>query len=203
MSELIDGVVRAAHDVRSAGGSIALIGGLAVSAYGHSRFTADVDFAVAVKSDSEAETLIHNLVRAGYAVKSLLEQEVIGKIATVRLEVPDTGLSPLIVDLLFASCGIESEVVLAAEFIEAFPGITFPVARVGHLVAMKLLSERDHRAHDRTDLDAMLAEITPEELQLAREAVALIEARGFNRGRDLAASLNDWLSRPRIQQESP
>jgi hypothetical protein len=44
----------------------------------------------------------------------------------------------MIVDLLFASSGVEAEVVGAAENLEVLPGLWVPVARAGHLLAETL-----------------------------------------------------------------
>lgn len=50
-------------------------------------------------------------------------------------------------DVLFASSGIESEVVGSAELLEVLPGLTVPVARIGHLIALKVLSRDDRDRH--------------------------------------------------------
>jgi len=48
-----------------------------------------------------------------------------------------------VIDLLFASSGIEPEVVADAEPIELLPDLTMGVARTGHLLALKVLSRDD------------------------------------------------------------
>lgn len=65
-----------------------------------------------------------------------------------------------------------------------------PVAAVGHLIALKLLS-RDPRTRpqDQVDLVQLLRVARPADLEVARSAVALIRSRGFQRDRDLAADL--------------
>ena len=45
----------------------------------------------------------------------------------------------IIVDLLFASSGIEPEITAAAEVLTVARGLRMPVARTGHLIALKLL----------------------------------------------------------------
>src|SRR4029078_4653122 len=89
--------------------AFALVGGLAVSARTEPRFTRDADLATAVSSDGEAERLIRTLSRRGYAVGALVEQDAVGRLATVRLtdHAPDQGP---VIDLLFASSGIEPEI---------------------------------------------------------------------------------------------
>jgi hypothetical protein len=49
---------RASADLETAGVRFALIGGLAVSARVEPRFTRDLDFAVAVEGDADAEALV-------------------------------------------------------------------------------------------------------------------------------------------------
>ncbi len=45
--------------------------------------------------------------------------------------------------MLFALSGIEREVVAAAEPLELLPALTTSVARIGHLIALKVLSRED------------------------------------------------------------
>jgi hypothetical protein len=63
----------------------ALVGGLAVSARTEPRFTRDADIAVIVDSDEQAEELVYSLKKAGYSIDALVEQEAVGRLATVRL----------------------------------------------------------------------------------------------------------------------
>ena len=53
----------------------AVIGGLAVSARAAPRFTLDADLAVAVDSDESAETIVRDLIQAGFVVATTIEQE--------------------------------------------------------------------------------------------------------------------------------
>ena len=88
-------------DLTRAHVAFALIGGLAVSARTEPRFTQDADLAVAVASDAEAEALVHSLGLLDYHVRSVLEQEAAGRLATVRLAC-SADPQPPVVDLLFA-----------------------------------------------------------------------------------------------------
>ncbi|MFL5419697.1 MAG: nucleotidyl transferase AbiEii/AbiGii toxin family protein, partial [Myxococcales bacterium] len=101
-------------DLSRAGARFALVGGLAVSARTEPRFTRDVDLAVAVDSDAEAEGLVRTLQECGYATLAVLEQAKTGRLATVRMSQPRTVEPQGIVDLLFASSGLEPEIVSAA-----------------------------------------------------------------------------------------
>jgi hypothetical protein len=77
-----------------------------------------------------------------------------------------------------------------ADRLEVWPQISVPVARVGHLIALKLLSRDDRRLQDQLDLQALLAVATEADLEDARKGVALIVERGFHRGRALEADFD-------------
>ncbi len=181
---------RIVADLARAGANCALVGGLAVSIRTEPRFTRDADLVVAVPGDAEAEALIRRLRGDGYDVTALIEQDAAERLATVRLR-PDAAPGAPVVDLLFASSGIESEIVRDAEFLEVLPGLPIRVARTGHLIALKLLSRDDvKRPQDIVDLRALLKGSSPEEIARAGEAAEAIIARGYHRGRDLSADLD-------------
>jgi hypothetical protein len=170
----------------------ALVGGFAVSARAEPRFTRDVDVAVAVIDDRAAEQNVHDLVAGGYRLLASVEQDAVGRLATVRLS-PVAG--DVVVDVLFASSGIEPEIVRSAEAIEILPGLVVPVARTGHLIALKLLARDDEsRPQDLADLRSLHEVATREDVDLARSAIHLITERGYHRDRDLAAALTALLS---------
>ena len=79
------------------------------------RFTKDVDLAVAVADDREAEGIVNRLQIRGYALASLVEQDYVNRLATARLVRPLAGASSAFIDLLFANSGIEDEVVRRAD----------------------------------------------------------------------------------------
>lgn len=166
----------------------ALIGGLAVSARAEPRLTRDVDLAIAAEDDAAAEALVRELVARGYRLRASVEQTRTGRLATVRLGTPGAGAG-FVLDLLFASSGIEPEIVAAAEPLEILPDLVVPVARTGHLIAMKLLARDDRaRPQDADDLRSLVAIASAAERRRATTAIALIQRRGFARGRDLAAA---------------
>ena len=162
-----------------------LVGGLAVSARSDPRFTRDVDLAVAVDGDAEGEALIRALGSDGFTVSTVIEQDAVGRMAMVRLS-DARGTS---VDILLASSGIEKEIVSDAEPLEVVRGVIIPVARVGHLIALKLLSVAPGRETDAMDLRALARVAGDAEWSRARAAVQLIEGRGFARDRDLVGDL--------------
>ena len=193
MTSLESALQRMAADLARSGVDFALIGGLAVSVRTEPRFTRDADFAVAVSGDAEAETLIRRLRECGYEVTALVEQEAVGRLATVRLALAGDAGGP-VMDLLFASSGIEQEVVAEAELIELLPGLRVKVAGVAHLIALKVLARDDvQRPQDLVDLRALLRTATPVDVARAREALGLITTRGFHRRRELVPQLESLL----------
>jgi predicted nucleotidyltransferase len=195
MTEAEKALRSAAVDLSRAGARFALVGGLAVSARTEPRFTRDVDLAVAVVSDAEAEELVRALLGSGYATLAVLEHEKSGRLATVRMSQPRGPEPQGIVDLLFASSGVEPEIVSAASPLSIVRGLEVQVAQRGHLVALKVLARDDDlRPQDRLDLLALLRGIDPVELSRARDGIALITKRGFDRGKDLDSELQRALA---------
>jgi len=88
---------------------------------------------VRVAGDRDAEALVRDLQGRGWSVVAAIEQDAVGRVATVRLAAAAEEARGVVIDLLFASSGIKPEIVAEAEAIEAVPGFTLPVARLGHL----------------------------------------------------------------------
>lgn len=169
----------------------ALVGGLAVSARTEPRFTRDIDVVVSTVNDEAAEGVSGAFVARGFTVVSTVEQDAVERLATVRLEPPREPSGGVVVDLLFASSGIEPEIAAAAERIDLTDGRLVPVARIGHLIAQKILSRDDERRpQDIADLRALLAVASRGDLSTARSALALVDSRGFSRQRDVIGELD-------------
>jgi predicted nucleotidyltransferase len=172
----------------------ALVGGLAVSVRTEPRFTRDLDLAVAVVDDQAAEALVLSLQTAGFRALATVEQEATHRLATARMAPFGDQPQGMMLDLLFASSGIEAEVCKEAELLQVFPEVFVPVARLHHLMALKALARDDrNRPQDAADLRQLMAAAQDADLAVACDAARLIEARGFNRSRDLVEALmNAW-----------
>lgn len=191
MSELEATLRRVVLDLGRQKVRFAVVGGLAVSARSEPRFTRDADLCVAVEGDPEAEAVVRGLRAAGYELLALVEQEAVGRLATARLSDLRSTEGATVVGLLFASSGIEREVVEQAEVIELFDGLEAPVATVPALLALKVLARDDRtRPQDRLDALALLALASPEEVATTRDLLAIIERRGFARDRDLSQAFD-------------
>ncbi len=177
----------------------ALVGGIAVSARTEPRFTRDLDVAIATTDDAGAEAVGGALIRRGYGVVWELQQTSAGRMAGLRFAPPgqtEDG-DEVAIDLLFASSGVEPEIAARAEALEVVPGLTLPVARIGHLIALKVLARDDvRRPQDLVDLRALARAADAGERRLALETIELIRARGYDRGRDLAQGVAEILDPP-------
>ncbi len=175
---------RAVRELSARGRAFALVGGLAISIRAEVHFTRAVDLAVAVDDDNDAEGLVRELSLAGYRPIALVEHDTLKRLSTLRL----VGPEGVVVDLLFASTGLEREIVLRAESLDLPNAGRVPVARAEELLAMKVLSMRDARLQDRLDAQR-LVEFADVDLDVVRSDLALIRERGFDRGQDLEAKL--------------
>jgi hypothetical protein len=185
VSKLVQ-TLRALLDVFPTDRTFAVVGGLAVSARTEPRFTRDLDLAIAVENDAEAESVVFGLQGGGFTVVATIEHATMHRLATVRLR--QHPRAPF-VDLLFASCGVEPEIASAASPLQLL-GVTVPVATVGHLIAMKLISrDPKRRPRDQQDLVELARVADVLEWRRAEASVVLIQQRGFSRGRDLVAGL--------------
>jgi predicted nucleotidyltransferase len=194
LSQLESTLRRLARDLAELNCRWALVGALAVSARTEPRFTRDIDVAVAVADDEEAERLVRELQSRRYLAQAVVEQEATHRLATVRFIPPGNDATGIVLDALFASSGIEPEIVAEAETLELLSDLRIPVATVGHLIALKLLARDDEsRPQDRIDLVALGRVATDTDLDRTRTAIALIEKRGFHRGKRLAAELERLL----------
>jgi len=204
VTRLQKALIRLDADLRAVGARWALVGGFAVILRAESRSTRDLDVVLAVSGEREAENIVRSLRLRGYRdhPKGGMIEGKDGRLATVRLVSPSleedgTGSE---VDLLIACTGVEAEVVAAATPIELLPGVVIPVARAGHLVALKVLAGR---LKDVEHLQVLIRGMGTDDLRIARETVDLIERRGFNDKpeRDLLVELGKLLEESSSNQD--
>jgi predicted nucleotidyltransferase len=167
----------------------ALVGGLAVSARAEVRFTRDVDVAVAVGDDAEAEAVVYRLKRSGFLPVTTVEQKKTKRLATARLESPNGT----VVDLIFATSGIENEIVSRSQSVYLNPGLSVPVAQAEELLAMKVLSMSDERLQDRIDARNLVCLNPSLDLKRVKQNLSLITERGFARQQNLSEKLDRLL----------
>ncbi len=174
----------AVDSLRSANREFALVGGLAVSVRAEVRFTRDVDFAVRVVDDADAERLIFSLTAAGYRPVATIEHEERHRLSTIRLMSPHE----IKIDLLFASSGLEHEIVERASAV-SLPHGEVPIAAAEELLAMKVLSMTARRLQDEIDARKLVACNPSLDLVRVRDNLSRIRERGYDRGEDLERKL--------------
>ena len=196
MTRLQKALIRLDTDLRAGGFRYALVGGFAVTLRAEPRTTRDLDVVLVVSGDQEAERVALILRMRGYTdhPKGAAIERSDGRLATIRLISPpvDEDGAGVQVDLLVACVGIEPEVVAASQLLEVMPQVYVPVARSGHLVAMKVLAARPQ---DLEDIRMLLREMGDADLEIARESLVLIERRGLleDSNRSLLAELERLL----------
>jgi hypothetical protein len=183
-----------ARELKRLGTPFAVVGGIGVSLRAEVRFTRDVDLAVDVRDDAQAESLVRELRAVHYDVIALVEDDDAKRVATVRLRSP-AGVA---VDLLTASSGIEPEIVARATPVAIEGVATVLVAEAEELLAMKVLSMNARRLQDRIDALRLLEVNSELDIQRVRDDLSLIEQRGFHRRQDLAAKLKDVIESVRL-----
>jgi len=194
LSALAAAIVRTRSELENLGVRWAVVGGLALAVRAEPRQTLDVDLAVAVSGDREAERFVRQLTERGFRYIEegpVIEQTATERLAAVRLEPPTPDDLPVVVDFLFHSSGIENEVVEAAHELDVLPGLRLPVATRGHMIALKVLAGR---VQDLADTENLLRFATAEDIALARGALDLIAQRGCDRGKDLQGALNQRIA---------
>lgn len=181
MTRLQKALIRLDTDLRALGLKWALVGGFAVMLRVEARSTRDLDIVLAVTGDRQIDEAVRGLMMRGYRnhpTKPMLFRKD-GRLFGVRLVSPplDAGDDTMaIVDVLTGCSGVEPEIVAAAEIQEAMPKVFIPVARAGHLVALKVLAARPQ---DLEDVRVLLRGMGDADLRLARESLVLVERRGF------------------------
>lgn len=192
MSFLFSELRRVTSDLHQSGVAWCLVGGLGTSVYIEPRTTKDIDVVVSVSDEAQANRLKDSLLSRGYTNPQVLMHTTPTRRMGWRVFIPPSGESSIPLDILVAACGIEKEIVAGATTIEILPGLSLPVASIGHLIAMKVLSQnRFERLQDRVDLMALLRSATEQDRTTVERALGEIMQRGLAGGRDLLTELRD------------
>jgi predicted nucleotidyltransferase len=196
MTMMLSALRKVTEDLNATKRSWCLIGALAVSVYSEPRTTRDIDIAIALDDRSEQDSFVEVLIAAGYrSHQVLMHVEPVQRLGH-RIVLEGSHGMTVAIDLLFSSSGIETEVVREAVTIEILPDLEVPVASRPHLLAMKVLSRNDSdRVRDDLDLQGLLAEASPVDIEAAKTALKMITSRGYNRGKDLEAEFELVLAR--------
>jgi hypothetical protein len=91
----------------------------------------------------------------------------------------------------------------ARQALEAMRTGAIPVARAEELLAPKVLSMTDRRPQDGIDAESLVAMNPSLDVDAVRELLAKVVARGFHRGQDLGAKLDQLLARARASAHPP
>jgi hypothetical protein len=148
--------------------------------------------AVAVSGNREAERVVGDFMSRGYRLDAMREHKDLDRLVSVGLVAISPEARGIDVDLMFASSGIEEEVIAEAEVLEVLPGISAPVATTAHLLALKTLAGREK---DVVDFATLANHASVSDLQNARDALELIALRGYDRGKDLQTEFVRLLER--------
>lgn len=183
---------RAIELLTKIGVRFAVVGGMAVSFRAIERLTKDLDLAVAVEDDVQAQRIVHEFSQLGFLIDDVFDQEDTGRMSTVRMISP--AKNPMFVDFLFASSGIENEIVDNAEEGHLFSNINVRVATTPCLIAIKVLSARESRMRDIVDLQSLFEVASSLEIAESRRLLDLITERGYNRSKDLQAELDKYIA---------
>lgn len=195
MSGILTQLRTVAEELNQTNAKWALAGALAVSTHTEPRTTRDIDVVIILTNEDERRKFIDGLIQRGFSTPSIIMHVAPTHKLGTRLQVPASSGTSVALDLLHSSSGIEAEIIANAVKLEIFPKLVVPVACIGHLIAMKILSQNDvDRIKDRDDLQKLFKVASKDDLLLAKESVQLIQKRGFNRGLDLLKCFTELTS---------
>lgn len=192
MSFLFSELRRVTNDLNQSGVAWCLVGGLGTSVYVEPRTTKDIDVVVSVPDEQQADNLKDLLLTKGYTNPQLLMHTIPTRRMGWRVFIPPSREASIPLDILVSACGIEQDIVANSSTIEILPGLSLPVASLGHLIAMKVLSQNSfERLQDRVDLLALLRSANQQDRNMVERSLKEIANRGFSEGRNLVAELHE------------
>lgn len=143
---------------------MAVIGGLALSAWNHARYTRDADILIGI-DETNVNAVLKAVIEAGFQPKKLPPILQIDDQQLIQLKfVPPDGIAPFQLDLLFAGSEYQ-KTALSRCVAQEIPGLDYPVKvlRPDDLILLKLYAGR---MIDRADA-AMLLRENREEIDFA------------------------------------
>ena len=127
----------------------AIIGGIAVIAWGFARFTADIDCAIAASSD-EIEEILSQFERGGFEARVAEPAAFAAKNLVLLLRHQKTGVE---LDASLAQLGFEGEALRGA-VVKRFGGVKIRVPSLTDLLIYKMVAGRPR---DQQDVEELLA----------------------------------------------
>lgn len=192
MSFLFSELRRVTNDLHQSGVAWCLVGGLGTSVYAEPRTTKDIDVVVSVPDEQQGDHLKDLLLAKGYASPQIRMHTCPTRRMGWRVVIPPSREASIPLDILVSACGIEQDMVANASTIEILPGLSLPVASLGHLIAMKVLSQNSlDRLQDRVDLLVLLRNANEHDRAIVERSLKEIGIRGYSEGRDLVAELHE------------
>jgi predicted nucleotidyltransferase len=172
----------------------ALVGSMACGIYTDPRTTRDIDISVIAKNKNAQEEVIQKLLELGYHSPQILMLVGPTRIIGQRIQMPSEKAISLPIDLIFNSTGIEESIVENAKILEIIHGIKLPVASLGDLIAMKIISQNDSdRLKDRVDLRLLINKALESDLKITRKSLKLIQERMNLADKNLQEDLDYFL----------
>lgn len=161
----------------------ALVGALAINEYAEQpRFTSDIDIAIFVVHD-EAEDVLRSFALKGYVTLQVSAHPELQHITSARLLGLNSTYGRFFIDIIFSSTEVEKEITNHVQKVEILPNLIIPIARRGHLVAMKLLAinsrERteEKTLTDKADILSLLKSAKEKDIEDAKKLARLINER--------------------------
>jgi hypothetical protein len=121
-----------------------LVGGYAVSCYGYSRATGDIDIWVAV-NPTNADAMVRVMRRFGFSAESLSARDFLTPNKVLRM-----GIAPMRIDLLTSVDGVDFESCRANRVVETVDGVEVSII---HLDDLKTNKRAMARPKDLDDLE--------------------------------------------------
>ncbi len=184
MNDLLSSLENLANHLYELNKPWALVGALASNEYtSEPRFTSDIDIMILIDTQDNVNNFLNDLSLIGYAILEISNHPDLEHVTSAKFLGLSSEHGRFFIDLIFQSTEVEHEITANAISTEILPGLTIPIAKKSHLIAMKLLAivspERsiEKTMTDKADLIGLLKTTSKEELKEARTMADLINER--------------------------